>query len=288
MGAHTHTTNTTQQTHNNGKGSSLSTKAFRTKKKMAQGEPQTPCLDSSPAAAANPRSSQTRTEGDDAEERAFEISLTRNLILHHKLELEKLTRTDEDIHEAVDGWLKDAAAAERRYGHISEWDVSQVTDMSGLFRVRREAEALVTNSFNEDLSRWNTGNVTDMSEMFAGARNFTSDLSQWQTGKVTNMRQMFWASQSFTSDLSKWETGSVTDMSEMFHCAGSFASDVSEWQTGNVTDMSHMFAGSRNFNSDLSKWQTGNVTSMEGMFTFATSLQQRPRWYDSWRERQRQ
>ena len=118
-----------------------------------------------------------------AEEKVFEISLTRELILRHKVALEKEIRSDEDIHEAVYDWLEDPVAAEKRYGHISDWDVSRVTDMSELFRG--------CHSFNEDLSRWQTGSVTNMNQMFYGASSFNSDLSKWQTDKVENMHLMF-------------------------------------------------------------------------------------------------
>ena len=46
-------------------------------------------------------------------------------------------------------------------GDISEWDVSGVTDMSGMF-----AFAI---PFNGDISEWDVSGVTDMSEMFLGA-----------------------------------------------------------------------------------------------------------------------
>ena len=47
--------------------------------------------------------------------------------------LNKLSRSDGDIREAVNLWCSDPAAAEEKYGHISEWDVSCVTNMRGLF-----------------------------------------------------------------------------------------------------------------------------------------------------------
>merc|ERR1712216_820681 len=124
---------------------------------------------------------------------------------------ERKTRTDEDIREAVQKWVQDPASAKRRYGHISDWDVSRVTDMSKLFYFRKD--------FNEDLSRWQTGNVMNMSMMFYMASSFTSDLSKWQTGKVTDMTYMFCGAESFNSDLSEWQTGNVTDMFEMFEGA---------------------------------------------------------------------
>ena len=47
----------------------------------------------------------------------------------------KLTRTDADIKVAVRAWANPAtrAAAEITYGHISDWETSQVTNMEKLF-----------------------------------------------------------------------------------------------------------------------------------------------------------
>jgi surface protein len=189
--------------------------------------------------------------------------------------LERKILTDKDIHGAVKQWHEDPAAAERRRGHISDWDVSRVTDMSRLFRVG----SAINPHFNEDLSKWQTGSVRDMRGMFSGASSFDSDLSQWQTGNVTDMNEMFYEASSFTSDLSKWQTDKVTDMSEMFSDASSFTSDLSKWQTGNVKDMSAMFSGAFSFNNDLSQWQTGNVKDMSEMFDGALALDEKPSWY---------
>ena len=45
-----------------------------------------------------------------------------------------------------------------KYGPISDWDVSQVTDMYSLFRDFKK--------FNDDISKWDTSGVTDMALMF--------------------------------------------------------------------------------------------------------------------------
>ena len=49
-----------------------------------------------------------------------------------------------------------------RVGHISDWDVSRVTDMSELFS---EMEL-----FNDNLNDWNVSNVTSMNYMFYNAK----------------------------------------------------------------------------------------------------------------------
>ena len=55
----------------------------------------------------------------------------------------KYDRTNSDIVGAVNLWCANRAAAEEKYGHISHWDVSGVTNMARLFESKRE--------FNDDI-----------------------------------------------------------------------------------------------------------------------------------------
>ena len=70
--------------------------------------------------------------------------------------------------DARDAWCADPAAAAVTYGHIADWEVSQVTDMSYLFCARSDSyyTALGCNSacanFNGNLSGWDTSKVTSM------------------------------------------------------------------------------------------------------------------------------
>ena len=45
-------------------------------------------------------------------------------------------------------------------------------------------------SFNGDISKWNVSNVTNMRGMFFSS-NFNGDISDWDVGNVTNMGHMF-------------------------------------------------------------------------------------------------
>ena len=60
---------------------------------------------------------------------------------------------------------------ENKFGPISLWDVSQVTNMSKLFKFKP--------TFNEHIGDWNVSNVTDMSFMFHTVENFNHDISNW-------------------------------------------------------------------------------------------------------------
>ena len=52
-------------------------------------------------------------------------------------------------------WCDDPRAAEATHGHISDWDTSEVDDMSYL--VAHYCSTRTT--FNEDIGRWNTAKV---------------------------------------------------------------------------------------------------------------------------------
>ena len=66
--------------------------------------------------------------------------------------------TKDELKEAVDLWCDDKEKALSRYGHISLWDTSLITDMSNLFGFKRD--------FNDDITNWDVSSVTNMSRMF--------------------------------------------------------------------------------------------------------------------------
>lgn len=180
-------------------------------------------------------------------------------------------------------------------GNISNWNVSNVTNMHGMFSSCK---------FNGDISKWDVSRVTDMSEMFKGASDpffpdknpFNGDISKWNVSNVTNMSEMFYDSQ-FNGDISKWDVSNVSDMTGLFYdslfngdiskwnvskvkkmCAskGIFSSgifshskfngDISQWDVSNITNMCEMFSHSQ-FNGDISNWDVSNVTDMDHMFS---------------------
>ena len=57
-------------------------------------------------------------------------------------------KDSDELREAVKLWLGDESIAITKYGHISLWDTSKVTNMKCMF----------TNAFdfNQDISRWDT------------------------------------------------------------------------------------------------------------------------------------
>jgi len=148
---------------------------------------------------------------------------------------------------------------------ISQWDVSRVNNMRGLF---------MNSNFQGDLSGWNVSNVRDMSGMFFQT-DFDGDLSQWNVSNVKYMIAMF-RNSSFQGDLSTWNVSKVENMSEMFR-SSSFQGDLSSWKVSKVTHMNHMFFDSV-FDGDLSQWDVSQVRDMREMFAYSPFQQDISSW----------
>ncbi len=118
-------------------------------------------------------------------------------------------------------------------GDISNWDVSSVTDMHGMFE-----EAW---NFNQALNNWNVSNVTDMGAMFCLAKEFNQALNNWDVSNVTNMGSMFQDAKEFNQTLNNWNVSSVKYMGYMFKGTKEFNQALNDWDVSNVTDMYMMF-----------------------------------------------
>ena len=108
--------------------------------------------------------------------------------------------TDSDIHNAVSLWISNPSAPEFTntnntpyYSTISNWDTSQVTDMSYLF----DSEYY----FNDDITSWDTSSVTDISYMFQYAISFNQNIGNWNTGNVITMEGTFKGAYNFNQDI---------------------------------------------------------------------------------------
>jgi surface protein len=156
-----------------------------------------------------------------------------------------------DLKTQVKRWLLCPSVVENRYGHISTWDTSRITDMSSLFGNRYERVVYVDDyyikenlkevDFNEDISDWDFSNVTNMKNMFAGCVAFNQPLNKWNVSKVTNMEKMFSRCRSFNQPLDSWNTSAVTSMSGMFQECKKFNQTLNSWNVNNVADISYMF-----------------------------------------------
>jgi hypothetical protein len=140
-------------------------------------------------------------------------------------------------------------------GHsISDWDVSGVTNMRGLFE---------NVSITESLNEWDVSHVEDMSYMFHGS-NYNKPLDKWDVSSALTMEHMF-ANSRFNQPINNWDTSSVFTIANMFD-SSNYNQPLNGWNVSNVHFMDGMFSGSV-YNHPLYKWDVSNVESMTGMFS---------------------
>ena len=157
-------------------------------------------------------------------------------------------------------------------GDISEWDVSNVTDMSYMFYMSK---------FNGDISKWDVSNVTDMEGMFNSAQ-FNGDISKWDVSNVITMSRMF-RNSVFTGDISNWDVGNVKDMHNMFIRA-IFNGDISKWDVSKVKNMKQMFYKSK-FSRNINRWNVNVDTMTHDIFTDCPLEKHPPVWCPIWIKR---
>lgn len=197
------------------------------------------------------------------------------------------------IHQAVDDWFDgNKSAVIAKYGVMSEWDVSEVETMQGLFKNRTSIPSLLkwdvskvtkmmsmfeNSDFNEDIRHWDVRKVTDFSSMFKNNKDFAIDLTFWEAHASTH-KDMFFDNPYYdgiTFLIDKTLPEVLTDASFGDALTGWFGSDradvketygnISDWLTYQVTDMSEAFKD-KQFNGDISRWVVSSVTDMSSMF----------------------
>ena len=136
--------------------------------------------------------------------------------------------------------------------NLGEIDTSKITDMSKLFYDNKRQNF-------KGIETWDVSNVTNMSGMFYGATNFNQDIGNWDVSKVTDMSDMFYEAESFNGDIGNWNVSNVKDMRKMFYVAKSFNQPIGSWNVSNVTDMAEMFYYAKSFNQDIGSWDVSNV-----------------------------
>lgn len=141
---------------------------------------------------------------------------------------------------------------------IKDWDMSKVTDMSGMFKSATNIP---------DISGWNVGGVKIMFEMFESAKNIP-DISKWDVGNVYDMRSMF-KNVGYIPDISKWKTSDLRHADSMFE-SSVMTSDLSEWDVSNVVDFTRMFnKTSFKVDTDFTKWNMKKANSLSEMFSYS-------------------
>ena len=142
---------------------------------------------------------------------------------------------------------------------------NKVRDMKAMFCKCKELEYL-------DISNFNTSNVTDVSGMFSGCNKLKeiNGINNFSLNNVIYMKGLFQACHNIEYlSLSNFNTYNVIDMSFMFNDCYKLKEikGINKFYTGKVRDMKGMFRKCKELEYlDLSNFKTSNVTNMEFMF----------------------
>ena len=137
---------------------------------------------------------------------------TINTYITERLQLgKKLSKSQKHMYtpDNVDELYKilENKLSKDKNANLNDIDVSKITDMCyyhedtgyyGLF-FRLDPHKI-------DISEWDVSNVHDMSYMFYECKNLECDISDWNTNNVEFMRYMFYKCKKFNCNLSKWNT----------------------------------------------------------------------------------
>ena len=214
------------------------------------------------------------TEGPDFNTKLKSLETTTNKIEHFKkgtvapaVSMSTVNIDDEYSDYEIKLWLDPTDKTAYYYAETEK--VYLNADSSEMF-FSKYGEQKIKNILDLDLSNFDTSQVTNMSSMFRGMSNLTTlNLSNFDTSQVTNMDSMLASVSNLTTiDLSSFDTSKVTDISAMFYDLSNLITlNLSNFDTSRVTNMQDMFYGMRNLTTiDLSSFDTSKVTRMRAMF----------------------
>lgn len=170
--------------------------------------------------------------------------------------------TDPNNEQFWMGTMKEVFYGAKAFnGNISDWDVSNVTDMYGMFSF---------SAFNKDISKWNVSKVKSMALMFY-MTPFDKDISNWDMRSVTLTSSMFRESP-FNQNISGWNVSNVIDMHSMFKDNTKFNQNIGEWNVSKVNYMPEIFQNATSFNQDLSNWCVALISSEPTNFAKSSGL----------------
>jgi surface protein len=95
-------------------------------------------------------------------------------------------------------------------------------------------------SANPNVTNWDVSNVTNMQAMFQNATSANPNVTNWDVSNVTNLRTMFFNATSANPNVTNWDVSNVTNLEFTFFRATSANPNMRNWDVSNVTTMNRM------------------------------------------------
>ena len=182
------------------------------------------------------------------------------------------------------------------YGNLGNWNISnKCTNLSYMFAGMSHTPNVANSSFfptTLDLSNWDVSNVTDMSNMFCDLFSLqTLNIQGWNTSKLKKSAYMFHMNDVNIEPtlqniigLESLNVSSLLDMSYMFSGCKNFNADFSSWQPSSIVKLDYAFYKCSSLNlTTLNNWNTYFSSKTTYTNCFATkngTLSGTPSWYN--------
>jgi surface protein len=167
--------------------------------------------------------------------------------------------------------------------NLNDIDISQIKNMNYLFTNAFGPSNKILQQLNVDVSEWDVSNVRNMEGMFSGLMNFNCDLSNWDVSEVRNMTHMFRYCKLFNQNLGSWNIVHVNQMACMFLGCDNFIGDgLENWKPNRCNDFRSMFRDCTKFKANLENWKIKKDAKLDYMFSNCKSIakKNRPSWYN--------
>lgn len=162
--------------------------------------------------------------------------------------------------------------------NLNDIDVSEIKDFSELFNkiYNNTTYTARLNSTTVDISEWEMSQATDLSYMFKNCEYIEEiKLSDWNVTNVRKFIGMFSLCDKLkTLDLSKWKTLSAQNMKYMFNKCEKLETigDISKWNIKQVLDFNHMFDQCHNLSCNISSWKFNKKARTSNMNDYAEGV----------------
>jgi surface protein len=135
------------------------------------------------------------------------------------------------------------------YG-MDQWNIRQALTMAKML--------IGTNLSDVNLSNWDVSNVHDMSHMFQYATSYQGiGISDWDTSNVIQMEYMFDGATSFNASVHHWQVRDVVNMAYMFHNTNQFQGiGLDQWEISSTCTVDHMFCRAEGLNVEQNNFTT--------------------------------
>ena len=172
---------------------------------------------------------------------------------------------------------------------LNDIDISKIKDLGYLNNDKGLFTYLYPKNIN--ISQWNVSNVSTLEGLFYDCRSIENiDISNWNILKCTNIKDMFAFCRTLKSigNISKWKTVNICNMSYTFYQCNNINNigDISNWDISSCDNFEYMFYGCHKLKTlgDLTDWQYNTTNNLDEiskyMFKNTDILSPIPFWYN--------